>query len=239
MIKYANENCGIPPERTPLLISVLGVTNTIGRLVVGKLADLRCVHSLLLHNVCFVAASLCILALPLCTAEAALFFDVALFGVLIAPYICLTTIILAEVVGIGGLTNAFGLLIMSRGVATVASLPVGGLVGNLANGNNSATFLLGGGVLLLAAALHCALHLPKLYVHFVAPKFPPGTPLWGKRASASAAAPTTAAAGLESENEPKQNGRERSASPSAAADAVKPPEQVRLLDGDRATYQKA
>lgn len=43
-----------------------------------------------------------------------------------APFISLTSIILCELLGIGKLTNAFGLLSMGRGIAGIIGPPMAG-----------------------------------------------------------------------------------------------------------------
>jgi len=48
----------VPGERASLIVSVLGVANTVGRLAVGLVGDRASVDAVLVHNVAAVAAGL-------------------------------------------------------------------------------------------------------------------------------------------------------------------------------------
>lgn len=46
---------------------------------------------------------------------------------LLAAYICLTSIVLSDLLGVERLTNSFGLLVVSRGLAALLGTPLAGL----------------------------------------------------------------------------------------------------------------
>jgi MFS family permease len=50
------------------------------------------------------------------------------FGIAIAGYISLTSIILVDLLGLEKLTNAFGLLILFRGAAAIFGTPIAGAI---------------------------------------------------------------------------------------------------------------
>lgn len=65
------------------------------------------------------------------TIYAALFgFIVGMFLIInynfLAAYICLTSIILSDLLGVERLTNSFGLLVVSRGIASLLGTPLAG-----------------------------------------------------------------------------------------------------------------
>jgi len=50
---------GFSPNEASLLISVVGVSNTVGRVVFGYIADLKCVNRLMLYNTVLVLCGIC------------------------------------------------------------------------------------------------------------------------------------------------------------------------------------
>ena len=128
---------------------VSGVTNTLGRIVAGAIADLKGVNSLLLHNVALLCAGVVCMLNQLCTTYPLMCLFAAVFGACFgeckipetrpyiasvfqcmfsrtAAWISLTTIVLVELMGMDRLTNAFGLLTMVRGICSIFGAPVAG-----------------------------------------------------------------------------------------------------------------
>lgn len=50
------------------------------------------------------------------------------FGFTISSYVCLTSVILVDLMGVNRLTNAFGLLLFIQGVATFVGSPIAGIL---------------------------------------------------------------------------------------------------------------
>lgn len=113
---------GIPHNSASFLLSIIGITNTFGRVFCGYIADFPKVDSLLLNNICLVVSTLAVAATPLCTTyehyvAMSIFFGLAIckFGIQIlsdltkivlwflyfplAGYISLTSIILVDLLG--------------------------------------------------------------------------------------------------------------------------------------------
>lgn len=72
------------------------------------------------------------------------------FGLAIAGYISLTSIILVDLVGLEKLTNAFGLLILFRGAAATFGTPMAGAIKD-ATGGYDIPFYVGGFLFALSA----------------------------------------------------------------------------------------
>lgn len=72
------------------------------------------------------------------------------FGLAIAGYISLTSIILVDLVGLEKLTNAFGLLILFRGAAATFGTPMAGAIKD-ATGGYDIPFFVGGFLFALSA----------------------------------------------------------------------------------------
>lgn len=150
---------GVERQQAAFLLSIIGITNTLGRILAGFVADLKHVSPLLLHNLALVAGGLsCILSM-FCVDYSLMCFFAAFFGLCIATWISLTSIVLCNLLGLERLTNAFGLLTMTRGVATLVGSPMAGFVFDATQDYNN-SFHVGGAMLLLGGFLCCLLHLP-------------------------------------------------------------------------------
>ena len=74
---------GIEPSSASFLISIIGITNTVGRIVCGYVADFPWVDALFLNNVCLVISTVAVAATPFCSSYAsyvavAIFFGIAI-----------------------------------------------------------------------------------------------------------------------------------------------------------------
>ncbi|XP_014615707.1 PREDICTED: monocarboxylate transporter 3 isoform X2 [Polistes canadensis] len=119
---------GIESNSASFLLSIIGITNTVGRVACGYVADFPQVDSLLLNNVCLIISTLAVAATPFCHSYASYIAMSIFFGIAISGYISLTSIILVDLLGLDKLTNAFGLLILFRGAAAIVGSPLAGAV---------------------------------------------------------------------------------------------------------------
>ncbi|KAL0275555.1 UNVERIFIED_CONTAM: hypothetical protein PYX00_003373 [Menopon gallinae] len=141
---------GVDLGSASFLISVIGFTNTVGRIACGYVADFPKVNSLFLNNICLVVSTLAVAAVPLCHDFASYVVTAVFFGIAISGYISLTSIILVDLLGLDKLTNAFGLLILFRGCATIIGSPLAGAVYD-ATGVYSIPFFMAGGFFAISA----------------------------------------------------------------------------------------
>ncbi|VDN49430.1 unnamed protein product, partial [Gongylonema pulchrum] len=107
--------------------------NTIGRILIGLISDrkLPCrygkntaknrlwiyVSSLSLCGV----LTACVF---LCEGFITLAMYSGLFGLTLSSYVCLTSVLLVDLIGIEKLTNAFGLILLFQGIGTVIGPPI-------------------------------------------------------------------------------------------------------------------
>ncbi|XP_045498864.1 monocarboxylate transporter 4 isoform X1 [Colias croceus] len=118
----------VEESKASFLLSIIGITNTFGRIMCGWVADFPWMDSLLLNNICLVIATISVAVIPFCTTYAAYVVVAIAFGLAISGYISLTSIILVDLLGLDKLTNAFGLLILFRGAAAIVGSPLAGAV---------------------------------------------------------------------------------------------------------------
>ncbi|XP_050297027.1 monocarboxylate transporter 3 isoform X2 [Anthonomus grandis grandis] len=119
---------GIETTQASFLISIIGITNTFGRVACGYFADFPQVNALLVNNICLVISTVAVAATPLCHTYAAYVTMAVAFGIAVSGYISLTSIILVDLLGLDKLTNAFGLLILFRGAAAIIGSPMAGAI---------------------------------------------------------------------------------------------------------------
>ncbi|CAL1544637.1 unnamed protein product [Lymnaea stagnalis] len=117
---------GMTMERATFLISIIGITNTIGRIVCGWLADRPCINSLHMNNCALIIAGVVELLCPLGTGELFLAIVSACLGLCLAVFVSLRTILLVDLLGLEMLTKSFGLLILFQGVAAFIGAPIAG-----------------------------------------------------------------------------------------------------------------
>jgi len=75
---------------------------------------------------------------------------------LISAYISLTAIILVDYMGLPNLTNAFGLIILFRGISSMIGSPLAGSV-QLATKSYDACFYFAGSLIVLGGIISCAI----------------------------------------------------------------------------------
>ncbi|RWS02448.1 monocarboxylate transporter 9-like protein, partial [Dinothrombium tinctorium] len=113
-------------EEGSVLLAIIGASSTIGRIVFGFLSDLKCINRLWLYNTCLTVCGLA----TMFSSFAKTYFSTALycavFGLTCGAYVSLTTVILVDLLGLEKLTNAFGLLLLFQGVASLIGPPVVG-----------------------------------------------------------------------------------------------------------------
>lgn len=113
-----------------MLISIIGLTNIFARIACGFLADFPQVNSLLFNNLCLVLCAVSTAAISLCNTFSLYAAVSVSFGIGLAGYMSLTSIILVDLLGLDKLTNAFGLLILFRGTAAIFGAPLIGMIGD-------------------------------------------------------------------------------------------------------------
>ncbi|XP_054723796.1 monocarboxylate transporter 12-like [Uloborus diversus] len=143
---------GITSDKAAFLLSVIGITNTFGRLMFGWFADRPGVSALLVNNISIVLTGLCVFCLPFCSTYTAIVIDCVLFGLFVSAYICLTSIILVELLGLDKLTNAFGLLSLFRGGSCMLGPPIAGSIYDL-TGSYDLPFFIAGVLLMISAGV--------------------------------------------------------------------------------------
>uniref|UniRef100_A0A8R1HY62 MFS_4 domain-containing protein n=1 Tax=Caenorhabditis japonica TaxID=281687 RepID=A0A8R1HY62_CAEJA len=151
-LKDLSNSMALDPSQAKYLVPIIGVTNTVGRVFFGWVADKKYLSALTINNLSLVICGILTLACPLLRTMGGQYFYSFFFGFIISAYICLTSIVLADLMGLEKLTNSFGLLVVARGIASLAGSPFAGLVYDI-TGSYDAAFYFGGMVILVAGLI--------------------------------------------------------------------------------------
>jgi len=153
---------GIDGKDAAFLLSVIGISNTVARLVLGWLSDRTWINRLYLYNLCLVICGVSMALSPFMSSYYLQAVYCAIFGITSGAYVGLTSVVLVDLLGLDKLTNAFGLLLMFQGIASVMGPPViGALYDSI--GDYDAGFYFAGSMIFLSGAMLFA--IPALQKH--------------------------------------------------------------------------
>ncbi|XP_005109624.2 uncharacterized protein LOC101862144 isoform X3 [Aplysia californica] len=139
---------GMSADSATFLISIVGITNTVGRVVSGWFADRPWVNTLYMNNVALVVAGISLLMCPACEDQIMLAVVAATYGLSLAVFNSLRSILLVELLGLETLTKSFGLLILFQGVAAFIGAPIAGKVIDVTGSVDNSLYLAGGLIVL-------------------------------------------------------------------------------------------
>ncbi|XP_018324222.1 uncharacterized protein LOC108736335 isoform X2 [Agrilus planipennis] len=117
---------GLTAEEASWLICIIGASNTVGRIVLGYISDKPWVNRLLVYNLCLTICGVATMVSAFCQDFITLAIYGIVFGFTIGAYVGLTSVILVDLLGIEKLTNAFGLLLLFQGIASLVGPPIAG-----------------------------------------------------------------------------------------------------------------
>ncbi|XP_042869845.1 monocarboxylate transporter 12-like [Penaeus japonicus] len=143
---------GISDKDSSYLLAVVGISNTVSRIVLGYISDQPWVNRLYLYNI---ALTLC--GIGTCVSiwfysYASQIFYAVVFGSMSGAYVGLTSVVLVDLLGMERLTNAFGLLLMFQGIASVIGPPICGTLFDM-TGSYDYSFLLAGSMIAISGLM--------------------------------------------------------------------------------------
>lgn len=117
---------GCTPYESSMLISVIGIMNTFGRIFFGYLSDSPRVNRIILYGMSLVICGVATCFYPFCYNYPLMILYAVIFGVFTGVYISITSVVLVDLLGLEKLTNSFGLTLLFQGVATLLGPPAAG-----------------------------------------------------------------------------------------------------------------
>eukprot|EP00095_Tigriopus_kingsejongensis_P006332 maker-scaffold411_size179879-snap-gene-0.35 protein:Tk06332 transcript:maker-scaffold411_size179879-snap-gene-0.35-mRNA-1 annotation:"monocarboxylate transporter 4-like isoform x1" len=121
----------IPIDEASFVLSAIGISNTIGRIIVGWSVDFPWASSFYITNISLFMGGLSVASFAFCSSFTEFFITGLVFGFSLSAYIALTSILLVDLLGLDSLTSAFGILVSFRGFAAIFGPPVAGMVFDL------------------------------------------------------------------------------------------------------------
>lgn len=131
MLTYLPDMAGtkdIERSQCAMLISIIGISNTVAKIISGFISDFLHVPSTYIYTIALFVAGAVNLALPWCGRFEVLALCSCIFGFCMGLTIALRTIVITDHLGIDKLTRAFGMIAMFQGIAFLVNPPLGGLV---------------------------------------------------------------------------------------------------------------
>uniref|UniRef100_A0AAF5PJF6 Major facilitator superfamily (MFS) profile domain-containing protein n=1 Tax=Wuchereria bancrofti TaxID=6293 RepID=A0AAF5PJF6_WUCBA len=152
---------GLTPTQSASVISAFGIMNTVGRILVGLISDRklpckygkdRALNRLWIYVSSLSLCGLLTAGVLFCDGYITLAMYSGLFGLTLSSYVCLTSVLLVDLIGIEKLTNAFGLILLFQGIGTVIGPPISGQLADL-TGSYDMSFVFCGVALLISGLM--------------------------------------------------------------------------------------
>lgn len=135
-------------ENPAYLISIIGAANSVGRIILGYISDKPWVNRLFAYNVCLTISGISTAMAMLCWEFWGLAIYATVFGFSIGAYVGLTSVVLVDLLGLEKLTNAFGLLLLFQGIASLIGPPFAGWLYDELNSYSPGFYVAGGTIAL-------------------------------------------------------------------------------------------
>jgi MFS family permease len=134
---------GLDDDRSALLVSVVGLSNTVMRVAFGCVGDLPCVNRLALYGSVLTVSGLTSTFVVYYSQFALLVVYSAIFGTCMGVYTCMLPIVLVDLFGVNKLSDTFGAILFCCGVGTAVGTPIAGWLFDY-NENYGDSFLFAG-----------------------------------------------------------------------------------------------
>lgn len=117
---------GISDDSASTLVAIIGISSTVGQVVMGFIGDQPKIDTILFYNVMTSIAGIITLLVPLLTSFPLLALYSALYGIFVSANYALTSIILVDLLGMELLTSSFGVVSSAGGLAVLFGPPFAG-----------------------------------------------------------------------------------------------------------------
>lgn len=146
------EMAGMDTSSALGVVSGIGLINTIARILCGFVSSFPSVKPLWLNNVAITAGGIATIFSGVVITTASQWTFAVLFGLCIACFSALRSLIAVEMIGLEKLTNAYGFLMLFQGVAATVGSPIAGVLYDMTK-SYDVSFYFAGGLILVSAFL--------------------------------------------------------------------------------------
>ncbi|XP_050426328.1 uncharacterized protein LOC126836747 isoform X2 [Adelges cooleyi] len=154
---------GIDNTHSSYLLSLLGAANTLGRIVLGFISDKPSINRLMVYNLCLTICGIATMLATYCTDLFTFSLYTIVFGSTIGAYVGLTSVILVDLLGLDKLTNAFGVLLLFQGLASLVGPPLAGWLYDWLQSYNPAFYLSGANIAISGLMLFAIPYVQRRY----------------------------------------------------------------------------
>eukprot|EP00095_Tigriopus_kingsejongensis_P011825 snap_masked-scaffold1818_size27096-processed-gene-0.5 protein:Tk11825 transcript:snap_masked-scaffold1818_size27096-processed-gene-0.5-mRNA-1 annotation:"PREDICTED: uncharacterized protein LOC100881530" len=125
LVDYAEQDLKFGSNAT-FLISLIGIFNTMGELIIGWLGDQPWIAKNVVYAVCMLACGLATAIVPFLTKYSLLAAMASLYGLAISANYSLTSPILVDLVSLEQFSTAYGFLLLIQGLSNLVGPPFAG-----------------------------------------------------------------------------------------------------------------
>jgi MFS family permease len=149
-----SEERGLTSGQAALLISLIGLFNTAGRVISGAITDHPKIDALFVTCFALGSGALCPFFMDLCGDFPSYIVVSIMFGLTLSAWPAVTSSMLVDLLGLEQLTSGFGALTCIRGLAAFLGPPLAGFVIDISGGNYSYAFWISASLLGLSSVVH-------------------------------------------------------------------------------------
>lgn len=131
------------------MLSLIGITNTIGMVGLGWIGDFPSVSIGNLYAVCLVLCGASVAAIPIAVSDYWILAAIcSAFGLLFAASFTFTPSLLVKLVSLDDFTSAYGLVLLAQGIGHLIGPPLSGLIYDLTFSWEMSFYLAGGWIII-------------------------------------------------------------------------------------------
>ncbi|XP_041977950.1 monocarboxylate transporter 9-like [Aricia agestis] len=155
---------GYTEDDGAVMLSLIGITNTIGMVTLGWIGDFPKVSIGTLYSVCLILCGASVAAIPPAASNYWILASIsAAFGLLFAASFTFTPSLLVKLVSLDDFTAAYGLVLLAQGIGHLIGPPLSGLIYDLTL-SWELSFYLAGGWIMIAGVLIFFIHPIQIYM---------------------------------------------------------------------------
>ncbi|GBP20949.1 Monocarboxylate transporter 12 [Eumeta japonica] len=151
-VKQRADKNDFPSSAGMMLVPTIGIANIIGRVVCGSVSSMPKVSPLWVNNIAVSAGGLATMFSGYCFSEVYQFTYCVIFGLAVACFASLRSILVVEYIGLEQLTNCFGLFLLFQGAGALLGAPIAGALMDMTH-SYDVSFYVSGSFLLLSALM--------------------------------------------------------------------------------------
>jgi len=125
-IEYAENVLRVPNSESTRILSIIGILNTIGEVLVGWLSDQPWMSSIVLYSGCMCVCGVVTSIIPFMSDNSYVLALSALYGLFISANYSLTSPLLVDLVSIDQFSSAYGCLLACQGLGNLIGPPFAG-----------------------------------------------------------------------------------------------------------------